>query len=65
MHDEHEGLTPELLRRQLKAMADITLSEQTEAKFNLFAGMLMTMKMLQPQGYQQSVPAFIFQTEKE
>lgn len=65
MYAENEDLTPESLRRQLKLMADVDMSEQTEDKFALFVGLLNMIKMLQPDGYQQSIPAFIFHTEKE
>lgn len=61
MHAENDDvLTREFLRKQLKAMADMRLSEQSAEMVNLFAGLVATMNMLQPEGYSQAVPAFIF-----
>ncbi len=66
MHAENEpGLTPELLKMQLKAMAELNLSEQTAEMFGLFAGLVSVMNMLQPEGYSQAVPAVTFQSAKE
>lgn len=66
MHPENEpGLTPELLKMQLKAMAELDLSQQTAEMFGLFAGLVSIMNMLQPEGYSEAVPAFTFQPVKE
>lgn len=65
MHAENEGLTPEALRRQLALMADVEMSEQTTEKFYLFAALVGMIKMLQPDGIQESVPAVVFHTVKE
>jgi hypothetical protein len=65
MHAENEGLTPELLRQHLRVMADVEVSEQTTEKFYLFVGLVSMMKMLQPEGFQQSVPAVVFHAVKE
>jgi hypothetical protein len=58
-------LTPELMRTQLKVMADLDLSAQAEGMFGLFAGLIATMNMLQPEGYSETFPAFTFKPIKE
>ena len=63
--DNEDALTHEFLKKQLKTMADMKLSEETAEMVNLFAGLVATMNMLQPEGYSQTVPAFIFHPVKE
>lgn len=58
-------LTPELMRTQLKVMADLDLSVQAEEMFGLFAGLIAMMNMLQPEGYSETFPAFTFKPIKE
>jgi hypothetical protein len=58
--ESEDALTHEFLRKQLRTMADMRLSEQKAEMVNLFAGLVATMNMLQPEGYPQAVPAFIF-----
>jgi hypothetical protein len=58
-------LTPELMRTQLKVMADLDLSAQAEEMFGLFAGLISMMNMLQPEGYSETFPAFTFKPIKE
>ena len=66
MQTENDAsLTPEGMRRQLKAMADLELSEQAEEMFGLFVGLVATMNMLQPEGYAGAVPAVVFKPVKE
>jgi hypothetical protein len=66
MNDAHEAmLTPDALKTQLKVMADIELSQQAIEMFDLLAGIVLTMNMLQPEGYSQTFPAFTFQPMKE
>ncbi|RJP14544.1 MAG: hypothetical protein C4520_21300 [Candidatus Abyssobacteria bacterium SURF_5] len=62
---ECDELTPDFMRRQLNLMADVEMGPEIDANFYLFAGLISMMKMLQPEGYQQSIPAFIFHTIKE
>lgn len=66
MQEENEAtLTPESLRRQLKAMADLDLPDTSPEMIGLFGGLVATMNMLQPEGYSQTVPALTFQPVKE
>lgn len=65
MHAEYEDVTPDFLRQQLKLMADVTMPEEVAAKFDLFAGLIAMIKMLQPEGYKETVPAFVFHLVKE
>jgi hypothetical protein len=66
MNSEHEaGLTPQFLKTLLKAMAEVDLSQQTAEMFGLFAGIVSTMNMLEPEGYSQTLPAFSFHPVKE
>jgi hypothetical protein len=66
MQQEIEAtLTPEFLKAQLKVIADLELSQQAADMFGLFAGLVVTMNMLQPEGYLETVPAFIFRPVKE
>jgi hypothetical protein len=66
MNQENEAsFTPETLKKQLKVMADIELSEQAAEMFGLFAGLVATMNMLQPEGYAEALPAVTFQPVKE
>ena len=64
-HGNEATLTPEFLRAQLKVMADMELSEQAAEYYGLFAGLVATMNMLQPEGYSETIPAFTFQPIKE
>jgi len=63
--ENEDALTHEFLRKQLKMMVDMGLSEQTAETVGLFAGLVATMNMLQPEGYSQAVPALIFHPVKE
>lgn len=66
MHAENEpGLTPELFRTQLKAMADLDLSGRSMERFEILAGLVSVVNMLQPEGYSEAVPAVTFQPIKE
>lgn len=66
MHAEEDtGLTPEFLKRQLNAMAGVSVSEQTLEKFGLFVGLVATMNALLPEGYSEAVPPLSFQPVKE
>jgi len=57
--------TPEFLRDNLKVMAEMNLSERTAEMYPLFAGLVATMNMLQPEGYDDTMPAFTFKPIKE
>ena len=57
--------TPDFMRRQLKIMADIEMSEQAAETYALFAGLAATMNMLQPEGYAEIFPAVTFRPVKE
>lgn len=59
------GLTPEFLKVQLKSMAEMKASEATLDNFGLFAGIVATMNMLEPEGYPQVQPSFTFQPISE
>ena len=66
MQQESEAtFTPEFMRDQLKVMADIGMSEQAAEQSALFAGLIATMNMLQPEGYADTFPAFTFKPVKE
>ncbi|RJP68349.1 MAG: hypothetical protein C4532_12955 [Candidatus Abyssobacteria bacterium SURF_17] len=66
MHAEDDGgLTPEFLKRQLQAMAEMSISERTMEKFGLFVGLVATMNALQPEGYSDTVPPLTFQPVNE
>lgn len=66
MQEENEAaFTPKLLRKQLKAMADLDLSDTSPEMIGLFGGLVATMNMLQPEGYSETVPALTFQPGKE
>lgn len=66
MQQENEAtFSPDFMRRQLKVMADMNLSEQAADMYPLFAGLVATMNMLQPEGYAETFPALTFKPEKE
>lgn len=66
MQSENEAaLTPEFLRTQLRTMAQLEPSEETIEMFDLFAGLVSTMNMLQPEGYSEVAPACVFHPIKE
>jgi hypothetical protein len=66
MSQENEAaLSPEFMRTQLKLMADMELSDLASENFGLFAGLVVTMNMLQPEGYKDMFPAFTFQPIQE
>ena len=63
--DNDATFTPDFMRRQLKVMADIDMSEQTQEMFPLFAGLVATMNMLNPEGYDDTFPAMTFEPRKQ
>lgn len=66
MSKENEpALTPEFLRTQLKVMADLELSDQAAAMYELITGLVAMMNTLEPKGYAEVFPAFTFRTIKE
>ena len=66
MSNESEtALTPEFLRRQLKGMANLELSDQAAGMHELFTGLLSMMNTLQPEGYTDLFPALTFRPIKE
>lgn len=65
MGKNEASLSPETLRSHLRAFSDLDLSARGEAMFGLFAGLIATMNMLEPEGYSESLPAFTFEPIKE
>jgi len=66
MHEENEAtFTPGFMKNHLKIMADLEMSEQAAEKSALFAGLIATMNMLRPEGYDDTFPAFTFKPVKE
>lgn len=66
MQQENEAIfTPVFMRIQLKVMADMEMSEQAAERYTLFAGLVATMNMLQPEGYSDTFPALTFKPVKE
>ena len=66
MSKENEpAVTPEFLRKQLKVMADLELSDQAAAMYELITGLVAMMNTLEPKGYAEGFPAFTFRTIKE
>ena len=66
MSNENEtDLTPQFLRRQLKGMADLDLSDQAAGMHELFTGLISLMNTLQPEGYVEVCPALTFRPIKE
>lgn len=66
MGDESEtALTPRFLRRQLKGMANLDLSDQAAGMHELFTGLVSAMNTLQPEGYAEVLPALTFRPTKE
>ncbi len=63
--ENDETFTPDFMRKQLKIMADIEMSEQAAETFALFAGLAATMNMLRPEGYAEIFPAVTFRPVKE
>lgn len=63
--ENDETFTPDFMRKQLKVMADIEMSEQAAETFALFAGLTATMNMLRPEGYAEIFPAVTFRPVKE
>jgi hypothetical protein len=57
--------TPDFMRRQLKVMADIDVSEEAIERSALFGALAATMNILQPEGYSETFPAFTFKPVKE
>ena len=66
MSKENEpALTPEFLRAQLKVMANLELSEQAAAMYELITGLVAMTNSLEPKGYGEVFPAFTFRPIKE
>ena len=66
MQQESEAtFTPNFMRDHLKVMADMGMSEQAAESSAMFAGLIATMNMLQPEGYAETFPAFTFKPIKE
>lgn len=66
MNKEDEAvLTPEFLRKQLKGMANLDLSDQAAGMHELFTGLISMMNTLRPEGYTEVFPALIFRPIKE
>lgn len=66
MNPENEGaLTPEFLRRQLRGIANLELSEEGAGMFELLVGLVSMMNTLQPEGYAGVFPALTFRPIKE
>ncbi len=66
MSQGKEGtLNTEFLRRLLKAMADMDLSEEAAEMQELLAGLVSTMNTLQPEAYAEVFPASTFRPIKE
>ena len=66
MNKENEAaLTPEFMRKQLKGMANLDLSDQASGMHELFTGLVSTMNTLQPEGYTEVFPALTFRPIKE
>jgi len=66
MNKEDEvALSPEFLRRQLKGMANLDLSDQAAGMHELFTGLVSMMNTLQPEGYTDVFPAVTFRPIKE
>jgi|APIni6443716594_1056825.scaffolds.fasta_scaffold602564_2 hypothetical protein len=66
MNKENEAaLTPEFLRKLLKGMANLDLSDQAAGMHELFTGLVSIMNTLQPEGYTEVFPALTFRPIKE
>ena len=66
MSNENETeLTPQFLRRQLKGMANLDLSDQAAGMHELFTALVSMMNTLQPEGYSEVFPALTFRPIKE
>ena len=66
MNKEDEvALSPEFLRRQLKGMANLDLSDPAAGMHELFTGLVSMMNTLQPEGYTEVFPAVTFRPIKE
>ena len=59
------GITVEFLRRQLKEIANLDLSQQAAGAHELIAGLIEMMNTLQPEGYAELFPALTFRPIKE
>ena len=59
------ALTPEFLRRQVRGMANLELSDQAAGMHELFTGLVTMMNTLQPEGYAEIFPALTFRPIKE
>ena len=66
MNKENESaLTPEFLKRQLKGMANLDLSEHGVGMHELVTGLVAMMNALEPEGYSEVFPALTFRPIKE
>jgi hypothetical protein len=59
------ALTPEFLRRQVRGMANLELSDQAAGMHELFTGLVTMMNTLQPEGYAEIFPSLTFRPIKE
>ncbi len=57
--------SPDFMRKQLKIMAEIEMSEEAGEMSALFGALAATMNALQPEGYTDTFPAFTFKPVKE
>jgi hypothetical protein len=62
---EEPTLTPEFLKRQLRTMADLDLSEEAAGMLDLLAGLVAVLNTLQPEGYAEAFPALLFRPVRE
>ncbi len=66
MSQQNEGvLDTGFLRKQLKAMANMDLSEEGAEMQELLTGLVSMMNTLKPEGYAEVFPALTFRPIKE
>lgn len=63
--EEEPALTPVFLRRQLKTMANLDLSEEAAGMLELLAGLVAVLNTLQPEGYTEAFPSLAFRPVRE
>ena len=57
--------SPDFMRKQLKVMADVEMSEEAGEMSALFGALAATMNALQPEGYTDTFPPMTFKPIKE